>query len=259
MCEKKKMDFLNEKVGGFGLAIVILTAYVGYKFSMIGYVTPEFTWYVVWFTGIVFSALATDLFVNNKLWIENAMENVMRKDLNVAQRVAIIKQQLEIAADRYLSVFLLVNGFDSIWKRVQVNFKKIYKGSITVKELLIIVVYALWDLVIRNGLTNLENPLDICVLFFGLMILKIVNANSGFASLVAEMYKEIDDNKDQEATLTSWANYIKQLANLYDLTYEEKTPEESFENALKVINDVVPKIDPEEIKVIKAKVYPSKN
>jgi len=199
MCEKKKTDFLSDKVGGFGLGIVILTAYIGYKFSLIGFITPEglinpeFTWYVVWFTGIVFSALSTDLFVNNKLWIENAMENVMRLDLSVAQRVAIIKQQLEIAVDRYLAVFLLVNGFDTVWKRLKVNFSKIYKGSITVKELLIIVVYALWDLVIRNGLTNLENPLDICVLFFGLMVLKIVNANSGFASLVAEMYKEIDD------------------------------------------------------------------
>lgn len=259
MCQKKKADFFNRKVGGFGLAIVILTAYIGYKWSLIGTITPEFTWYVVWFTGIIFSALATDLFVNNKLWIENAMENVMRMDLSVDQRVAVIKQQLEIAVDRYLSVFLLVNGLDSIFKRLRVNVSKIYKGCITVKELLIIVIYALWDLVIRNGLPNLENPLDICVLFFGLMVLKIVDANSGFASLVAEMYKEIDDNKNQDVILTSWGNYIKQLANLYDLTYDsEKTPEEMFENALKVINDVVPKINPEDIKTIKAKVYPNK-
>jgi len=210
--------------------------------------------------GIVFSALATDLFVNNKLWVENAMENVMRVDLSVDQRVAIIKQQLEIAVDRYLSVFLLVNGIDSIWKRIQINFKKIYKGSITVKELLIIVVYALWDLVLRNGLTNLENPFDICVLFFGLMVLKIVDANSGFASLVAEMYKEIDDNKNQEVILTSWANYIKQLANLYDLTFSsEKTPEEQFERALKILNDVVPKLTQDKITSIKAKISSNKN
>ena len=205
------------------------------------------------------SALTTDLFVNNKAWVENAMVNVERRDLNVAQRVAIIKQQLEIAVDRYLSVFLLVNGIDSFFKRVRISVGKVFKGAITTKELLLIVVYALWDLVIRSGVTQLENPFDIVVLFLGLTVLKVIDAKSGFANLVAEMYAEIDEGKDQEVTLTLWANYIKQLANLYDLVYStDKTPEELFENALRIVNEVVPKIDPEEIKIIKAKVYPNK-
>ncbi len=255
MSEKKKMDWFNQKVGGFGLAIVILTVYVGYKFSLIGTITPAFAWYVIWFTGIIFSALSTDLFVNNKLWVENAMENITRIDLSTDQRVAVIKQQLEIAVDRYLTVFLMVNGIDSAIKKAWINVKKIYKGCITIKELLIIVVYALWDLVIRNGLPNLENPLDICVLFFGLMVLKIVDADSGFASLVAEMYKEIDDSTNQDVILTSWANYIKQLANLYDLTYvNDQSVEEQFENALKLVRDLIPKLDSDAIKTIKEKV-----
>jgi len=259
-----KGEFFNRKVGGFGLGVALLVAYVGFKISLVGLITaeglinPQFVWYSVWFTGIIFSALATDLFVNNKAWVQNAMENVMRVELSVDERVAIIKQQLEIAVDRYMSVFVIVNGFDSIFKRVFGDIQKIYKGCITVKELLIIVVYAMWDLVIRNGLTNFENPFDIMVLFLGLTVLKVVDANSGFAGLVAEMYKEIDEGKTPEVTLTLWANYIKQLANLYDLTYDEKTAEESFENALKVLNEVVPKLTQESISTIKAKVSSNK-
>jgi len=254
-----KGDFFNRKVGGFGLGLVLLSAYVGFKFSLLGDVNEHFIWYSLWFTGIVFSALATDLFVNNKAWVENAMVNIERKDIDGKQRVAIIKQQLEIAVDRYMDVFIIVNGFDSTFKRVWANVSKIYKGAITTKELLLIVVYALWDLVIRNGLTHLENPFDIVVLFLGLTVLKVIDANSGFAGLVAEMYKEIDAGKDQEVTLTLWANYIKQLANLYDLTYEgNKTPEESFENALKTLNEVVPKLTQEKITTIKAKISSNK-
>jgi len=156
-------------------------------------------------------------------------------------------------------VFLLVNGIDSFFKRVRISVGKVFKGAITTKELLLIVVYALWDLVIRSGVTQLENPFDIVVLFLGLTVLKVIDAKSGFANLVAEMYAEIDEGKDQEVTLTLWANYIKQLANLYDLVYStDKTPEELFENALRIVNEVVPKIDPEELKIIKAKVYPNK-
>jgi hypothetical protein len=258
----KKVDFFNREVGGFGLGLVILSAYVGFKLSLLGIsmgldvlTNPQFIWYTIWFTGIVFSALATDLFVNNKSWVENAQENLMRIDLKADERVAIIKQQLEIAVDRYQSVFILVNGFDKTWKRVWANVSKIYKGHITVKELLIIVVYALWDLVIRNGLTNLENPFDIVVLFLGLTVLKVVDANSGFAGLVAEMYKELDEDKSPEIMLTLWANYIKQLVNMYDLGYtEDESPEIRFEEALKIVKEVKPKLSNETISTITAKV-----
>ena len=221
----KITNFFNRKVGGFGLGIIIIAAYAGFKYTLSGfpigdiYVNEDFLWYCAWFIAIILSALATDLFVNKEVWVKMTMESLARTDINPEEKIAIIKTQLTIEVDRYQSIFMMVNGFESRLKRIGASLAKITKGSITVKELIVVFMYAMWDLVIREGATNLETPYDVLVLFGGIIVLKIVDANSGFAQLVTNMYKEAYSDKDASIKLTLIGNYIKELANQYDIEY----------------------------------------
>lgn len=240
----KVNDFFNRQVGKFGLGIVIIVAYIGFKFALGGYVIDQdFLWYSVWFALIILSALATDLFVNNETWVESTMQSIARDDISSEEKIVIIKNQLTIEVARYQSIFMSINGFDTRLKKIVASITKIYKGSITVKEILVIVFYALWDLVVREGVANLESPYDVMILFLGIVALKIVDANSGFAQLVTNMYNEAYSDKDADIKLTFIANYIKELANQYDIEYTVKTI--SGEDQIQYYFDKIAQISPE--------------
>jgi len=212
----------NKKAGGFGLALIIIVAYIGFKIAKVG-VDPSFVWYTGWFIAIVVSALAADLFENIESWTFNSLRIIEKKGLSSEERVEMIKTQLEVAVDRYMTIFLQVNGFETLLEKLGANANKIYKGVITVKELIIVILYAVYDLVIRQGALTLAEPYDTLIIFAGIVALKIVDANEGVAGIITQMYKEsVEEVKDYDGVLLKLANHIKELAHIYHI--ESGTP-----------------------------------
>jgi len=162
-------------------------------------------------------ALMVDLFENVESWILHSMQIVENKALTKQERIEMIRNQLDIAVDRYMAVFLLVNGFESLLHKIGTDISKIFKGIITVKELIVIIAYALYDLVIRDGTLSFLYPYDIGIIFLGLVVLKVVDARAGVAEIIAEMYKEAAEIKNMDNTLNKITEYIKELAHIYHI------------------------------------------
>jgi hypothetical protein len=219
----KLKEILNRKAGGLGLALIVIVAYIGIKYS-ITRLNPNFIWYSCWFTIIVLNALAVDLFSNKgDIWIYNSLRDIEQKqNINSEEKLNLIKYHLDQAVKRYMSVFLLVNGFETKWIRIKKEIKKILTGVITIKELLIIVAYALYDLFFRSGLIDIVAPWDVLVLFSVLTMIKIVDASKGFPSLVAEMYREAKKEGNYEQRLEVIGSYIKQLGALFNINYDKE-------------------------------------
>ena len=238
-------DFFNKKVGGFGLGLVIISAYIGFKFKITG-LNDVFLWYTIWFIAIVFSALAADLFQKNDDWIYNSLKNIETMNISSEEKMKLFRFQLSQAVSRWYTVFMQVNGFSSTFKKLLANTGKIFKGIISIKELLILVLWAMYDLVLRGGILSFTNPFDILFLFTGLVGLKIVDASKGFPSLVADMYKESMEERDSSLGLTIMEAFIVQLGYLF-AAEQEKTPETEFKIAVDKLNELIPKIDPEKL------------
>ena len=236
-------DFLNKKVGGFGLGLIFLSAYLGVKFGIVG-LGGALAWGTIWFTALILSALAADLFSQTKdVWVYNTLKNIQSSNLPFDEKKNAWKFILEQAVNRWYSIFIKVNGFDNVVKKSAANLQKIFKGIITIKELIIIVAWALFDLVIREGLLGLTNPIDVIVLFGGLAALKIVDANSGFPSLVADMYKDAMKEKNPDFDQLAMEDWIRQLGTLFTVDQEKaQTPEEEAESLIDRLNAVIPKL-----------------
>ena len=213
----EKENFWNKKVGGIALGIGILILYIGVKYVNVG-VSAAFYWYGLWFFAIIINALLTDLFQNTENWIFNSMYEIERKDIDDDMKFQILRDQLAIAVNRYDTVFFMVNGSD-----IKSTLKRIFKGSITVKELIVIFLYAMYDLVLKGGYLSMLDPYDISILLGALVGLKIIDAKSGFVSLVTEMYNKDLNEKYTSITLESIRGYIRQLCHLFHINYEEET------------------------------------
>lgn len=206
----------NKKAGGIGLAIIIVLMYVSIKIAKFGF-EYSVLWSSGWFIAIIITALAADLFENIETWIYNNMVIIEKKGLTPGERITMIKTQLDSAVDRYMALFLLVNGFDNFLKKAWNNIIKIGKGIITIKEAILILSYAMYDLVVRDGALSFMYPYDTLVIFTGFIGLKIINAETGVAGIITAMYKEIEDIKDINKTLKSITDYIKELAHMYHI------------------------------------------
>jgi len=197
------------------LGITILLVYMSFKFINVQ-LSWSFLWYSLWFGGIVMSALMTELFQNTDTWIYNSLYEIEKKNITDEMKFKIIKEQLQIAVNRYDTVFFAINGKD-----VNSVLKRIIGGSITVKELILISLYALYDLVLKGGYLSLIDPYDISVVFIVLVLLRVMDANSGFANLVVEMYNKAFNEKYTSTTLTTLTGYIRQLCLLFHIDYNE--------------------------------------
>lgn len=202
----------NKKAGGLGLGLLIIIAYISIKVIKLGF-TLNLFWTSLWFMGLVLAALLTDLFENIDSWVQQSFKIVENQNLSKEQKIESIKNQLEIAQDRYLEVFLMLN-YDTLIKSLITRIGKIVKGLITVKELIILVAYALYDLVIREGMLSFLYPYDVAVIFGVLVLLSTLNAKAGIASLIVAMYKEAKDIKNVDTSLDKIVSYIKQLCNV---------------------------------------------
>lgn len=144
------------------------------------------------------------------------MYEIERKDITDKQKFKILKDQLQIAVNRFDTVFYNING-----KNGKTILTRIIKGSITVKELIVISLYALYDLVLKGGYLKMVDPYDIMVIFVVLVVLKIIDANSGFTQLVTEMYKRAFEDTYTSTTLDTIKGYIRQLCQLFDIEYNK--------------------------------------
>lgn len=189
--------------------------YIGIKYVNVR-LSSAFIWYSLWFTGIIINALMSDLFQNTENWIFNSMYEIERKDITDIQKMKMLKEQLTIAVNRYDTIFFAINGKD--WKAI---FKRIYKGSITVKELIVITVYMLYDLVLKSGYLTLADPWDVTILLGILIFLKIIDSDAGFSSLVVEMYQKAFNEKYTSTTLDTIKGYIYQICNIFHINYDE--------------------------------------
>jgi len=83
------------------------------------------------------------------------LKNISTMNATPDEKMKLIKFQLSQAVSRHYTVFMQVNGFTNTFKKLIANVGKITKGIITVKELILIVAWAIYDLVVRGGMLSL--------------------------------------------------------------------------------------------------------
>jgi hypothetical protein len=213
----EKENFWNKKAGGFSLGLFLIIAYIGFKSIRTSWTSPYFWWYSIWFMAIVINSLTSDLFENSTSWIYTSLEKLETSEMSPEDKLKYIRTQLSIAVSRYNSVFLMLSGRSNFSGTI----KKIFTGKISIKELLIVFAYAMYDLVLRDTNLSFMEPFDIAVLFGVIVFLKIIDANSGFAGLVAEMYEEAFKERNTDETLEIMVSYIKQLCRKFHIEYEK--------------------------------------
>jgi len=238
-----KNDFLNQKAGGVGLGILLITTYISIKYSLINEISILFSWQCVWFGLLIIQALVADLFnLKEDSWIYKSLKEIEgQENLPPDEKISLIRFHLEMAVERYMVVFLAVNGLKK-WKYITKNLLRIQKGVITIKELIILVLYALYDLVIRSGLLSFTFPIDIIIIFIGLTILKIIDASQGILPILVQMYKVAFSEKGNTEILKVTSNLIKQLSHIYDME-TLKTPENHVKKAVEILNENIPKLE----------------
>ena len=106
--------------------------FVSSKIAIIGW-DLIVLWDSLWFSAIILSALSADLFNNAETWTYTSLQIIENKNVPQAERISMIQSQLEIAVNRYMAVFMRVNGFDTILKRIGAFSKKIFRGEIIIK------------------------------------------------------------------------------------------------------------------------------
>jgi len=200
-------QFWNRKVGGISLAILLIIGYIGFKFARVR-LTADFYWYSIWFCVIIINALVSDLFENTDSWIFNSLKSIEEQKITPEEKIKQIRIQLDIAVNKYSSVFFMINK--------NKFFTRIFHGRITVKEVIVIFLYAMYDLVLRDANLSIIAPYDIMLLFGVMIILRILDASKGFTSLVASMYDEAFKDRDASITMDIITDYIKQLCNFYN-------------------------------------------
>ena len=208
--EKEKL--VNRKVGGISLAILLIIGYIGFKWARVG-IVADFIWYSIWFCVIIINALVSDLFESNDAWIFNSLKSIEVQKITPEEKIKQIRIQLGIAVNKYSSVFYIVNKNKFI--------SKIVHGRITVKEVIVIFLYAIYDLVLRNANLSIIEPYDIIILFGVMITLRIIDASKGFASLIANMYDEVFKDRDANITMDIISDYITQLCNFYNSEMEK--------------------------------------
>jgi len=218
--EIKTNGFFNKRAGGIGLGLLLIISYLSLKIIKLGFAW-SIVWFGTWFSCIILAALAADLFENTESWIYYSLREIeLQRGLSHEERVALIKSQIEIAANQYITIFLLTNGIDKLLERLKEDFKKVWKGVISVKELIVIICYIFYDFIIRGGTLDILNPYDMCIIIVIAGILKMVDATKGAASIIALMYSRIKESKDPERTLKDLSEYIKQLAIKFNIEYD---------------------------------------
>ena len=210
--EKEKL--INRKVGGISLAILLIIGYIGFKWARVG-IVADFMWYSTWFCVIIINALVSDLFESNDAWIFNSLKSIEVQKITPEEKIKQIRIQLDIAVNKYSSVFYIVNKNKFM--------SKVIHGRITVKEVIVIFLYAIYDLVLRNANLSIIEPYDIIILFGVMITLRIIDASKGFASLIANMYDEVFKDRDANITMDIISDYITQLCNFYNSEMEKIT------------------------------------
>ena len=224
MVDDKTKEFFDRKAGGGGLALIILIAYASLKLVEKGICTNTL-YSIAWIFMILICALAVDLFKLTKdSSIYNSLVQIETQSISNEEKVVLIKQQLQLAVDRYNTIFFMANDFTQLITTLREDGKRILNGVISVKELIVILLYTLYDLVIREGALSLTSPWDKGVIFLGLVFIKIIDAQNGFASIIAQMYKEAKNTINHDEALVILTDYIKQLVFLYDRTTCPKNP-----------------------------------
>lgn len=208
-------EWFNKEVGNWSLGILLIVTFVASKIAICGWIW-EILWECLWFGMLIFSALIADLFDNAESWTYNSFQIIENTKLTKIERVSMIQSQLEIAVNRYMAVFLMVNGFDSLLKRLGATASKIWKGRITIKEIILLLAYAIYNLFLVD-LTFDAGPMDEIILFFVIVILKIIDANSGVAKLIAEMYLEAEADTNPDKYLLKVRERIIELAHIYHI------------------------------------------
>lgn len=222
MVSEQTKEFLNRKAGGYGLALIIIIAYISLKYGLAINIY-NFIWYSIWFTVIILQGLAADLFgTNGSIWVYNSLCEIETKEIDPKDKLNLIKYHLEQAVKRYGVVFF--EDIEGTFGKVLEELKRITKGIITVKELIVILMYALYDLVLRNGLIDIPVPFDVLVLFLGIVGIRIIDAGKGFTSILVKLYNEaFNKEAKQEHKLDMIGTYIKQLGALFNIHYDENT------------------------------------
>lgn len=208
-------EWFNKEVGNWSLGILLIVAFVSSKIAISGWIW-EILWECAWFGLLILSALIADLFNNAETWTYNSFQIIDNKNLSKAERISMIQSQLEIAVNRYMAVFLMVNGFDTLLQRLGATASKIFKGRITIKEIIVLLAYAVYNLFLVD-FTFDAGPTDEIILFFIIVILKIVDSNSGVAKLIAEMYMEVEAEGKQDEYLLKIRDRIISLAHIYHI------------------------------------------
>jgi len=214
----EKDNFWNKKAGGFSLGLFLIVAYIGFKVYRAEIYNIYFYWYCIWFVAIVINSLTSDLFENSSSWVYTSLERLETTELTPDEKLKYIRAQLTIAVNRYDSVFLMLNGKNRTWGTI----KQIFKGKVSIKELIVIFCYAMYDLVLRGEDLSFMEPYDIAVLFGVIVFLKIIDANTGFAGLLSEMYEEAFKERNANETLEILVGYIKQLCHKFDMEKEKE-------------------------------------
>jgi hypothetical protein len=217
----KIKKFFNRRVGGLGLGLILITAYVSLKWGLVGGVSPSFLWYSFWFSMLTLGAVGADIFSDDNIWIYNSLRKIEDDaSLSPNDKMEMIRYHLGIAVRRHFSIFLRVGdtrGLDYLRMKV----KRLLKGDVVVKELVVLVLYALYDLFLRGGALDIGHPWDILALLGGLVTLKVLDADKGFPGLVATMYEEaVNRDRAVREQLAVIEDYISQLGLLFNREFE---------------------------------------
>lgn len=212
--------YMNRQAGNFTLALFILIGYIGLKIARVGF-SFALALGIFFITGILIYSLIADLFENNEVWIYDALREIESSNLSPEDKINMIKQKLNIAVERHIILFIKINGFDSFIDLIKTHAKRIVKGIITVKELIVILIYIVYDLIIRGGALDVIYPYDGGVAFILFILLNVLTSTKGFAGLVANLYHESFSEKDNKDKLKAIEELIKQLGGIFNIQYNK--------------------------------------
>ncbi|MFX1380753.1 MAG: hypothetical protein ACFFA4_16850 [Promethearchaeota archaeon] len=212
--------WLNRRAGGIWVGIVIIIAFASIKLAFVG-LSWDFLYFSAWFSLIVFSALAFDLFEElESEWIYNSLRKIELDSSTPRERIQMIHDELDIAVKQHLSLMLAANGLEKFVVKIIAKFSLVTKGVISIKEMIVIVAYAFYDIVIAGGTTNIKSAASFLIIGF-YVILKIVDATRGAAGVIALIYNEAKKQTDAVKEMAEISKLIKLLSQKIGIEYDK--------------------------------------
>lgn len=226
-------NIVSRKIG-FTDAMIWIATLIGYVIVFTGYGTNASDWngpILIYKLGAIpcLSIVLALLTRNYKMW-KPVLANVWQIAIStvpLSEKQLLIQKNLEKIVDRWYSfwiqfqkIVLSKDPFEKKFDRLKLLFKEIYTGEINIFQMIWIILYLIYSLVVASNLFNVPIPIDfiINISFFTVLLYSKGNV-AGIAQLLYQIFLCLAPAKSETELKANMDRLVDELKENNEIYY----------------------------------------